>query len=180
MSNEKPKIEVYPATALDHIDLLRPIIEDSIKDSLTGITINSEVENVIRNVESSQKGDLDTYYAFAKDLGGNVLGLMGLQTPSEEMRKLAISRSPFEIINAFVLGSTRGSGIGKTLVEHMHTRVLNSGSQEIMVNSGPRYRLTGWPFWTKLYGDPIGKITDYYGPSLDAMVWRKILANKKN
>lgn len=149
MRNEKHKIEVYPATTLDHIDLIRPLIEDSIKDPSSGMTIYSEVENVIRNVESYQKGELDTYYAIAKDLGGNVLGLMGLQTPSDEMSKLAISRRPFEIINAFVLGSSRGSGIGKSLVDHMHARVLESEGQEIMVNSGPRYRLTGWPFWNK-------------------------------
>ena len=44
-----------------------------------------------------------------------------------------------------------------------------------VVNSGPRYEKTGWPFWDRRLGRAVGKAVNLYGPGLDAPVWVKEL-----
>jgi GNAT superfamily N-acetyltransferase len=100
---------------------------------------------------------------------------MGLKLPDETMRGFARTNRPIEVINAFVYPPYRGTGVGTLLLRHVEDAARQNGFTEIVVNSGPRYRETGWPFWIKRYGSAIGKADDYYGPGIHAPVWRKIL-----
>lgn len=49
------------------------------------------------------------------------------------------------------------------------------GFDEVILNSGPRYRPTAWKFYTKAIGKPLTIAKDYYGKNRHAVVWRKIL-----
>lgn len=100
---------------------------------------------------------------------------MGLQVPGETMRAFASSANPAEIINAYVSASQRGRGIGSALLRGMEQTAKDEGYSELIVNSGPRYQLSGWPFWQRMYGEPVALAEDYYGPRFHAAVWRKSL-----
>jgi len=70
-------------------------------------------------------------------------------------------------------------GIGRALAGFLEKRAGSEDRTELLVNSGRRYRRTGWPFWTRMYGQPIAVAEDYYGPLYDAMIWRKALTGPK-
>jgi GNAT superfamily N-acetyltransferase len=110
---------------------------------------------------------------------GTVLGIMGIQTPTDRMLNYTQTDQPIELITAMVSKDSRGEGIGKLLVNALLAKATSEGAKEVIVNSGPRYRLTGWPFWQKQFGVPVAIATGYYGPGGDAMVWRKALDETK-
>jgi GNAT superfamily N-acetyltransferase len=82
---------------------------------------------------------------------------------------------PVEFLNAYVDPERRNKGIGRALAGRLEEIALQAGHTEIIVNSGPRYKDSGWIFWTRLYGEPITTQKDYYGPGADAKIWRKLL-----
>jgi GNAT superfamily N-acetyltransferase len=179
MSLRDTQIEVFPATALEDVELLRPVLESAVRNPITQEVITGEVGEVLEEVERVRQGQSDRYYAIARNSGNAVLGMMGLQAPGQEMLALATAERPVELINAYVLSASRGRGIGQALVNHLETKARTDGHSELILNSGPRYMLSGWPFWQKLYGEPVERLVDYYGPRFDAMVWRKLLTDKK-
>src|SRR5262249_40731551 len=59
-----------------------------------------------------------------------------------------------EIVHAFVAPQHHHRGIAKVLVDAVERRARSRGLCELVVRSGPRYRESGWPFWTARYGRP--------------------------
>jgi len=161
---------------VDDIEQLRPILESTIKDPDTNETITEEVESIITDIIDSLSKNNDKEYLVATSAEKVVIGMMGLRPACEAMRGFAQSENPCEIINAFVDQSTQKSGVGSELVKATERKAFNDGYTEVIVNSGPRYRDTGWAFWQKMYGEPSSVAAGYYGEGRDAMVWRKSLA----
>lgn len=167
----------------EDIPKLRPILEFWVRDSSTGEIITPEIDSILSQVAAQVHGIKNRYYVIAEEIvedepNGNVLGLMGIQDVSEPMHPFTSSpQSPnaVELVNAFVDPKTRGKHIGRFLRQFLESHVRQLAFEEIVVNSGPRYMETGWPFWTASYGDPVGVITELYGPGGDAMVWYKEL-----
>lgn len=176
MASPESTIEVFPSTALLDVELLRPVLESAVVHPLTHEVFADEVEEDLRAVEASIAGENDRYYAIARTSGGLVVGMMGLQTPGEEMLEFATTERPIELINAYVLASSRGIGIGQALVHHLEDKAKEDGHTELLLNSGPRYQRRGWRFWREMYGEPVGILKDYYGPRFDARVWRTSLS----
>jgi len=172
-------IEIVPATALPDVNLLRPVLESSVVDPWTGEAFTTEIEEDLRLVKEYLEGSTDRYYAIARKSGGAVVGMMGLQAPTEEMLALATTTNPIELINAYVLRSSREAGVGTALVRHIESKARSDGRTELLLNSGPRYQRYGWPFWRKNYGEPVDVLVDYYGPGFDAMVWRTMLIDSE-
>jgi len=161
---------------------LRPILEHWIKDRDTGEVIPSEVAKVLGLVESQTQGNNDRYFMVATESDGQVIGLMGVQDASEAM--LPFTSNPdnpnaAEIVNAYVSPNARTRGIGRLLLKSLESHARQLAFEEIVVNSGPRYKDSGWPFWTAVYGAPTGTAYGLYGPSGDAPVWRKELSGQK-
>lgn len=88
--------------------------------------------------------------------------MMGLQTPGETMKSFAVTDNPAEIINAYVAYDQRGMGTGRSLVKHLEELASQKGYKEVILNSGPRYMRSGWPFWRRIYGEPAGVAKNFY------------------
>lgn len=168
-------VPITPAT-LEDIANLRPVLEQSIRHSQPPYQIiTDEVEEVLQNIQESIEESNGRQYVVAKNLKGEVVGVMGLKSqPDEVMMGFAATENPAEIVNAYVALDERGQGTGKLLVKHLEQLARNSGHTEIIVNSGPRYQEFGWPFWRKRYGEP--RVAEkYYDDKWDAKVWQKVL-----
>jgi GNAT superfamily N-acetyltransferase len=170
-----PSFDIYPANNLYQTEELRPALESAVRHPLTQEIISEEVDEILASVDLARQNQGDRYYAIAVDAGDKVIGMMGLQTPDESMLAFATTGNPGELINAYILGDQRGTGVGRGLVSHLEAKAIEQGHDELLVNSGPRYMLSGWPFWRRMYGEQADVAKDYYGPSFDAMVWRKTL-----
>lgn len=160
---------------IDDLVAIKPILENWLRDRNTGNPLPNEVSDVMASIEASTQGVNGRSYVVAVDNSGNVVGVMGMATPSEEMRPYVTTNNPIEFINAYVDPAQRGTGAGKALAAQLEQKALQAGRTEIIVNSGPRYRDTGWAFWTRLYGEPVATAEGLYGPGGDAAVWRKPL-----
>ena len=177
MSAHLPDFELVPATALDDAELLRPVLESAVRNPFTGEIVYEDVNSILGSVPRSQE-DMERKYtvvAWSND-EAKALGMMSLMQPDSVMRSFALGSNPIELTNAYVLNTVRGLNLGRTLVRHLEERAQEQGHTEIILNSGPRFRPTGWPFWRRMYGEPVGIAEDYYGPGLSAPVWRKPLS----
>lgn len=178
-SPNQPALQVYPTTLLHNVEALREVYEDSVRFPMPdGPVRHEEVQEDLDLVRDSNAGLSSRRYLFAQDTSGLILGVMGLQIPEEAMLRFSLTDKPIELINAYALRNSRAKGVGSTLLAAIEVLAKESGHEEIILNSGPRYKETGWPFWRKKYGDPVGILEDRYGPGLDAMVWRKVLSGK--
>ncbi|MEK7095974.1 MAG: GNAT family N-acetyltransferase [Patescibacteria group bacterium] len=163
---------------LEDVENLRPVLEQSICNPITKEVIQDEVEEVLFSVRETAQGLDDRTYVIAETPEGRIVGVMGLQEPDEVMRSFADTDNPVEIINAYVAYDQRGMGTGRSLVKHLDELAKQRGYKEIVLNSGPRYMQSGWPFWRKIYGEPAGVAKNFYNGRYDAMVWRKSLVEK--
>lgn len=154
---------------------LKPILESWIRDRNSGDLLSDEVASVMKAIEDSVQGQNSKKYVVAEDGKGILVGVMGMNAPGEDMQPYTATNSPVEFINAFVSATQRGTGTGKLLAKELEGIAVSAGHTEIIVNSGPRYKDTGWAFWNSLYGEPVAIQRDLYGPGGDAPVWRKAL-----
>ncbi len=170
-----PNIVIRPVLPAD-IEDLHPVFETWIRDRDTGEILTQEIAKLEEEILSSIDDDNEREYFVAENDAGKAIGIMGMQSPPyDDIVSFASTRNPMETINAYVAKSERLSGAGITLAKHIENLATQQGYTELLVNSGPRYKNTGWPFWTKLYGQPSGVAVGLYGPGGDAMVWRKSL-----
>lgn len=172
----KFKGSVRPLMATD-IPHLRPILESWLRfPAMTGELLTEEVRDTIEEIQKSLTHENNKQFFVAQSSDGAVVGMMGIQPLSWVMRPFAQTVHPAEIINAYVHFEERqGKGVGRALVKTIEDESKKQGFDELLLNSGPRYKETGWPFWQKTYGEPVGIIKNHYGPTRDAPVWRKVL-----
>lgn len=175
---EKFSVEVVPITELASVEPLRVPLEQSVIDSVNQVVDFDEVQAIMHNLEVASRGEGDIYYAVAREVGGEVLGLMGLRAvgnAEDPMRGYALRRKAAELVNAYILRDERGLGIGTDLFNYLAEYAHNAGFEELVVNSGPRFKKQGWPFWTARFGPKVDTMKDKYGAGRDAPVWRKEL-----
>jgi len=92
------------------------------------------------------------------------------------MAPFASTARPVEMINAYVDSLHRqGRGVGTALVRELERLARASGYTEMMLNSGPRYRQSGWEFFDRLGYERRGLAHDLYGEGQHAPVWNKFL-----
>jgi len=160
---------------LEDLAAIRPILERWVFDRETGTPLPDEVDDVMRGIQGGIDGTLDRTYVVAEDPEGQVVGLMGLIPVSEKMVAFTTSPNAGELINADIADNQRRKGVGRALKNTLEAIAMSRSYDEIVVNSGPRYESTGWPFWEKMYGPHVGIAKDLYGPGGDARVWRHAL-----
>lgn len=154
---------------------IEPILEQTIISAETGKPFLAEIKGLLASMHESICASNKRRFVVAEKTGGIIMGVMGLQPAEPTMRSFAQTPNPSELIAACVDPEYRGQGVGESLVEVLEDQARAEGYSELVVNSGPRYQRTGWPFWTYLYGNPVGVAKDYYGQSNDAMVWHREL-----
>jgi GNAT superfamily N-acetyltransferase len=157
------------------LEAIQPIFDYWMRDGDSGNPLPEEVSDAIAAVDASTKATNGRKYVVAGDLEGNIVGVMGMVTPGRDMLLHTSTDRPVEFLNAYVDPERRNKGIGRALAGRLEEIALQAGHTEIIVNSGPRYKDSGWIFWTRLYGEPITTQKDYYGPGADAKIWRKLL-----
>lgn len=162
-----------------HVDipLIRLILEENVKHPDTNETIQEEVESILAEIEDSIKGIVDSSFCIASPDGKAVIGIVGLQPVSFPMIKYTSTENPAEIVGMYVDLEAHRSGVGTKLVDTAERIAQESGFTELVINSGRRYKESGWPFWQKMYGEPYCVDEDYYGKGAAALVWRKVLSS---
>jgi ribosomal protein S18 acetylase RimI-like enzyme len=106
-----------------------------------------------------------------------VVGVVGMRPPCREMHPFVMTDRPVEMINAYVETRLRqGRGVGTALVRELERLARACGYREMVLNSGPRYRGSGWKFFDRLKDyERRGAVMDLYGPGGHAPVWGKLL-----
>lgn len=168
---------------LRNIDLpsLKPILATWIKDRDTGQPLTEEIEEDLQIMSDSITHNNDRTYVVAETPEGEVIGIVGFKTPDVRMIPFTQTSKPAELVNAYVKSDERkGRGVGKALVSELENKARKAGYTEIVLNSGPRYKDTGWGFYDRLINnvdryERVGVAEGYYGEGGDAPVWRKIL-----
>lgn len=160
----------------EDIILLKPILSTWIKDRDTGRHLPDEVDETLQTMSDSAHGRNDRVYFVAESSEGEVIGVIGYKTPDQRMLPFTKTPKPAELVNAYVANEWTGKGTGKALVMKLENDAGNKGYTEVVLNSGPRYKDTGWGFYDKLEGyQRAGVAEGYYGEGGDAPVWRKEL-----
>jgi ribosomal protein S18 acetylase RimI-like enzyme len=170
-----PSIEIYPATVLNNPEELRDVLLSAVVNPLTREPVMDEIEDILALVPTTDAEMAKKYTVVAKRAGQDaIIGMMSLKEPDKVIRSFATGSNPVEITNAYA--SSRQRGIGSALLSHLEDKAQQDGRSEIVLVSGPRFRLSGWPFWRRKYGEPVGIAEHYFEGAYDGMVWRKSLA----
>ncbi len=156
---------------------IRPILETWLKDRGTGELEKAEVEEDLGLMRDSCKVGNERAYFVAEEPDGQVIGVIGMTSPSEVMHQFTVTRNPVELVNAYVAKEHRsGRGVGSALVARLEDEARRREYTEVAFNSGPRYKDTAWGFYDNLPGySRVGVAEKLYGEGGDAPVWSKIL-----
>lgn len=156
---------------------LKPILETWVRDPKSGEILSREVMDDLLSMSDSLNGRNSMEYLVAQNLSGRVIGMMGLSDPKDVLIQFATTSNPLELVNAYIDKNHRaGQGVGTALVNRLIEKAIEKGSIELLLDSGPRYKETGWGFWDKQPGfRRVGIAEGLYGPGNDAPVWQKLL-----
>ena len=162
----------------EDIPQLKPILETWIRNMITHEILSEEVEKDSAFLEGSLDGSNGRQYLVAQTHEGKLVGVIGLSPLKEPLKQFATTERPIELVNAYVDRNYRGGqGVGTALVKALRERAEKQGFTEVLLDSGPRYRVTGWGFWDKQSGfRRVGVAKDLYGPRNDAPVWQRLLS----
>lgn len=161
----------------EDIPQLKPILETWIRNMVTHEIIREEVDKDLTSLEESLGGSNGRQYLVAQIHEGRLVGMIGLSPLKKPLKQFATTEKPIELVNAYVDRNYRaGQGVGTALVKALREKAEEHGFTEILLDSGPRYRFTGWGFWDKQPGlRRVGVAKDLYGPGNDAPVWQRLL-----
>lgn len=173
-STEKPfGTTVRPATAED-AEAIGVILRDWVRDPADGQVIEPEVAEILQTLSDSLEGKNQDKFLVATNLEDQVVGMARISPASSEILEFAQTEHPVELFNLYVAaGQNRGKGVGSVLFDAVKGEARAQGKTEVLLNSGPRYKESGWGFYEKTIGPAAGVLKDYYGPGYDAMVWRQ-------
>ncbi len=160
----------------DDIEIIRPILECWIRHWETGDIIPEEIDEIIKEMENSiNNPNISTYLVAETPLDG-VIGVVGFRPPTQEMLPFVTVDKATELTNFYVAEKHRGGkGIGTSLLNAIEQRAVKRGYEQIVLNSGPRYKETAWGFYDKMGYARVGEVKDMYGPGVHAPVWSKTL-----
>lgn len=162
----------------DDLISIKPILETWVISRVTHELVPEEVEEDLQLMRGSIRGS-DRKYFVAETDDKQVIGVIGMVKikKGSRMMEFATTNNPIELVNAYVSKNQRmGKGVGTALVKMLENEARTAGYKEIVLNSGPRYKETGWKFYDKLKDfHRAGVAVKLYGDRGDAPVWRKKL-----
>ena len=122
-----------------------------------------------------QEKETGRTYLVAENQTGEVVGVIGFTSPEARMYRFKLTARPVELVNAYVKQDERGGGVGRALVAELEKRAKDQDYTEVLLNSGPRYKGTGWGFYERVGYTRVGVMKNRYGKGAHAPVWRKAL-----
>jgi predicted N-acetyltransferase YhbS len=152
---------------------VKKILEHWLRDE--GLIAHDEVEEDLSDMMRSLEPESDIDMLIAEE-NGQVIGMMGLSIPPKDaLMQYAKTDYPSELRIAYVDPKRQGGyGVGTALLYENIRLARTKGRKELLLESGPRHKETGYPFYDKQPGlEREGVLKDFYGPGLDSQVWRK-------
>jgi ribosomal protein S18 acetylase RimI-like enzyme len=168
---------VRPLRAAD-LPAVERILQTWVRDSLSGAPVAAEIAEFLARMSGSLIEERVYRYLVAVEVAKveGTIGVVGMRPANPEMLPFAATERPVELINIYIDSRHRkGRGVGTALVRELERRAREQGYGEVIVNSGPRYRDSGWEFFDKLGYERRGMARDLYGQGKHARVWSKIL-----
>jgi ribosomal protein S18 acetylase RimI-like enzyme len=160
----------------DDLRAVEKILQVWVRDSPSSTPVAAEIGGFLASMSRSLTEERGFRYLVAVTEKEAIIGVAGMRPPSPEIRPFASTERPVEMINTYVDSLHRnGYGVGTALVRELERLARNQGYQEVIVNSGPRYRDSGWKFYDKLGYERRGMAWDLYGDGEHARVWSKVL-----
>lgn len=159
----------------DDLPAVERILQIWVRDSPSSAPVAAEIAEFLARMSGSVTEERGYRYLVAATKEATIIGVVGMQPPSPEMVPFASTERPVEMINTYVHSRQRGHGVGTALVRELERLAREHGYSEMIVNSGPRYRDSGWKFYDKLGYERRGMACDLYGDGAHAPVWSKQL-----
>jgi len=136
-----------------------------------------EAKGVIRTMRESILPSSGSRYLVARNDSGLPLGVMGFGTLNERLasyRSSPTSRS-VGLLTVFLSPAARGRGLGESLLLSIIAKARETGAEEMIWSSHPRFRETAWPFYNRMAGNPVTTARDLFFPGSVSPIWRKSL-----
>lgn len=166
---------IRPLRAAD-LSSIERILQLWVRDSPSGPPLSAEIEEHLSRMSSSLSESSGYRYLVAATEDEEILGVVGMRSLSPAMLQFVLTERPVEMINAYVdTRHRKGRGVGTALVSELERLARECGYSEMILNSGPRYRQSGWEFFDKLGYERRGLARDLYGEGEHAPVWSKVL-----
>jgi GNAT superfamily N-acetyltransferase len=163
------------------IDPLVEVARQWVKNRFTGQVEQEELEGVRERMMSSLES-IEYKYFVVRDENHRAIGCCALREPEPKMEiyKSSPASKSLELVNVFLDKSHHGKGLGYRLMNYMFDQARELGKEEVIWNSGPRYRDSAWSFYKRIAGEPFAIAPAFYGYAPDespndAPVWRKEL-----
>ena len=144
-----------------------------------------EVEDIHERMIDAIQGSDDYSYWVLRDKECRVIGMAGLRKPEGEIINCVSSpdKKAVELVNVFLSSESRGKKLGRALIEAVFDIAAQQEYDEVILDSGPRYKETAWGFYNHVVGEPVSVIEGRYGTNpdgttRDAPVWRKVLTDQ--
>lgn len=172
----KDQIVIEPLQEGD-IDDTRYILEEHVRRMDTREVIKEEIEDDLERMRRSLNPQSEEHFFVAKTIAGLLLGLMGYGEPTKIMLKATHSdpKNTTELFLAHVANAYQRQGVGHQLIATIEREARSRGKRWLILNSGPRYKDSGWGFYDRIGYKRVGWLPNLYGSGYHAMVWKKDL-----
>ncbi|HHT7238887.1 MULTISPECIES: GNAT family N-acetyltransferase [Bacillus] len=139
-----------------------------------------DIENEINSKKQYLKNDFDSngesrYFLLAIDTSNDkIIGTIEIGPASTLINSCTggVLKDLYEIGTVFILPEYQRKGIGSLLLNTMFLTLLSRGIIEYCLDSGYKEAQS---IWTKKFGKPSYVLKDYWGESIDHMIWKKSL-----
>ncbi|HRI06004.1 MAG TPA: GNAT family N-acetyltransferase [Candidatus Dojkabacteria bacterium] len=165
---------------LSDVEDLIEVAKQWVRNRFTGEIEEEELAEIERRMRNCPQNGYR--YFVIRDNERHAIGCCAIREPEEAMQKYksAPDSKTSELVNVFLDNEHRGFGLGYRLVNYMFEKAKELGQEEVIWNSGPRYKNSAWDFYNKLVGKPFTTAPAFYGIAPDgtpndAPVWRKRL-----
>lgn len=161
---------------LNDVNDLIEVARQWVKDRHTGKVVEEELADIRSRMLSSLQTREYRYFVI-RDENRKAIGCCAIREPEEKMQqyKSTPKTETSELVNVFLDSNHRRLGLGYKMMQFMFEKAKEFGKEEVIWNSGPRYKNSAWDFYKKLVGEPFTTAISFYGEGGDAPVWRKIL-----
>ncbi len=170
---ENTDFEVGVLEPQDINDLIL-IASEWVRNRDTGEIAESELQTIRERMQSSLTSEEYKYYVIRNE-DRKAIGCCAIREPEEAMQPYISGSNTLELVNVFLTNKYRGKGLGYRLMQFTFQKARELGFDEVIWNSGPRYKNSAWDFYTNLAGQPIDIASKLYGEGGDAPIWRKNL-----
>ena len=163
----------FSVRSAGHADLaaIRSIVEEWLLDPAEHEPLVAEIDRHVQDIATALREERPCCEFLVAERNG-VIGVCGLRWAGIAPELVQAGDAAAEVVSAYVRHVALGQGVGRALLDEVERRARQHGFRTLLVVSGSRSRVHGYPFWQKRYGDPVRWDEDYFGPGAERAVWR--------